>query len=156
MSHITTARSHPLRRVVGVALVAVISLAACGGDDDDAAALSADTAAVSALPAPGVVAPDEAAALAARPEVTVVDVRTPGEYDEGHLEGALLVDLSGDDFAGSIGELDRDGEYLVYCRSGNRSAQAVQIMRDLGFEQVWDLSGGIAAWEGAGQPVTTG
>ena len=63
----------------------------------------------------------------------ILDVRTPGEVAEGHLEGALFVDFLADDFRDKIVELDKSADYIVHCRSGNRSGQAVAIMADLGF-----------------------
>lgn len=71
-------------------------------------------------------------------DAVIIDVRTPAEYAEGHLDGAVNIDVSSPAFADAIAELPADGEYVVYCRSGNRSAQAASIMRDHGFEHVID------------------
>jgi len=71
-------------------------------------------------------------------DAVIIDVRTPAEYAEGHLDGAVNIDVSSPGFADAIAELPADGEYVVYCRSGNRSAQAASIMRDHGFEHVID------------------
>jgi phage shock protein E len=93
---------------------------------------------------------DEAVAeLAAR---TVIDVRTPAETAEGMLAGALNIDISGADFRERIAALDRDGRYLLYCRTGNRSAQAAALMRELGFRDVID-AGGYDALVAAGAPT---
>ena len=94
--------------------------------------------------------------LEEEPERVVIDVRTPAEYAEGHLEGAVLVDFNAPDFAEQIAEFDTDGEYVIYCRSGNRSAGARDVMTDLGFEDVVDVEGGIVAWNDAGLPTVTG
>jgi rhodanese-related sulfurtransferase len=67
---------------------------------------------------------------------TAIDVRTPEEYDAGHVDGAELIDIQGPDFDAQIAELDRDVEYVVYCRSGNRSAQAAARMTDAGLDVV--------------------
>jgi rhodanese-related sulfurtransferase len=144
-------------------------LAGCGGGDAepdvaDAADAPADVAdgeddaggatdaAETATPDYGLVTPDQAAELAAS-GVTVIDVRTPEEYAEGHLEGARLIDFSAPTFADDVATLDPDGEYLVYCRSGNRSGQAVEVMAQLGFDQVWDMDGGVIAYAQAGLPL---
>jgi phage shock protein E len=135
-----------------------LTLAACGGGDEStgANAPSADAeTAPAARPAYGLVTPQEAAELAAEPDVTVIDVRTPEEFDEGHLEGATMIDLSAPDFADRVAELDPDQEYLVYCRSGNRSGQAVAIMSELGFERLFDMDGGTVAYVAAGLTLTT-
>ena len=68
-------------------------------------------------------------------------MRTPGEYDEGHLEGAVNIDFSASDFTEQISALDPAATYQVYCRSGNRSAQAVAAMQAAGFANVSDLGG---------------
>lgn len=77
----------------------------------------------------------------------VVDVRTPAEYAGGHLEGAVNIDLQSAEFDATIAELDPDDEYVVYCQSGNRSAQAVTAMEAAGLE-VQD-AGGISEAEQA-------
>lgn len=63
----------------------------------------------------------------------ILDVRTPAEIAEGHLDGALFVDFLADDFKDKVVLLDKAADYVVHCRSGNRSGQAVLIMADLGF-----------------------
>jgi rhodanese-related sulfurtransferase len=63
----------------------------------------------------------------------ILDVRTPDEIVEGHLEGALFVDFMADDFADKVVLLDKAADYVVHCRSGNRSGKAIIIMADLGF-----------------------
>ncbi len=67
---------------------------------------------------------------------TIVDVRTPAEFATGHLAGAVNIDVQSDGFDAAIGELDPAGNYFVYCRSGNRSAQAIERMTDAGFSQL--------------------
>jgi rhodanese-related sulfurtransferase len=73
----------------------------------------------------------------------ILDVRTPGEIAEGHLEGALFVDFMADDFRDKVAELDKSADYLVHCRSGNRSGQAVVIMAELGFTGELVNGGGL-------------
>lgn len=145
-----------------VLVVAAIGLAGCGGDDITAEPVveaaandvaGSDPGSSDDATAPyGVVTVEQGASLIALDDVTLIDVRTPEEYDEGHIAGAELVDLSSGDFADEIAAYDPNGRYVVYCRSGNRSAQAVAIMAELGFEQVWDM-GGIVDWQAAGYPT---
>ncbi len=85
--------------------------------------------------------------------VVTIDVRTPAEYAEGHLPDALNIDVESADFAQQIGALDHDAAYALYCRSGNRSGQALTIMQDAGFTDVAHLLGGIGAWQQAGGTV---
>ena len=63
----------------------------------------------------------------------VIDVRTPAETSAGHLDGSLLFDVQGPAFMASLETLDKSANYYIYCRSGNRSGQAIQIMKDAGF-----------------------
>ena len=85
--------------------------------------------------------------------ITVVDVRKPEEFDEGHLANAILVDVTDENFEQDIQRLDRSGEYLVYCKLGGRSAKAVEIMTELGFANLHDLEGGFTSWADADLPI---
>jgi rhodanese-related sulfurtransferase len=69
----------------------------------------------------------------------IIDVRTPEEYATGHLDGAVNIDVQSPDFGTIISQLPTDGEYFVYCRSGNRSGQAIAQMEASGFT---DLTNG--------------
>jgi rhodanese-related sulfurtransferase len=86
-------------------------------------------------------------------DLVVLDVRTPEEFAEGHVADSTLIDIYEADFADRIAALDPDVPYVVICRSGNRSSQAVALMRDLGFSDVTDVDGGILAWNAAGLPL---
>lgn len=161
MSHLTTdSPIFPRRdggrtrllRAVGVPLVtalAVLTLASCGEDEANAepAATASETG---ERPAYGLVTAEQASLLANDPGVTVIDVRTPEEYAEGHLDGAVLIDFSAPTFADEIAGLDATQPYLVYCRSGNRSGQAVAVMQQSGFAALWDMDGGVTSWTAAG------
>ena len=83
----------------------------------------------------------------------VLDVRTPEEYAEGHLDGSRLIDVLAGDVHAAIGELDPTAEYLVYCRSGGRSGQSVELMRQAGFTSATNLGSLEEAAESTGIPV---
>ena len=85
--------------------------------------------------------------------VITFDVRTPGEYMSGHIQGAQNIDFESGSFASQIENLDKNRTYAVYCRSGNRSGQAVAIMHDAGFHNVYNLNGGVIDWANAGLPL---
>ena len=88
--------------------------------------------------------------------VQLLDVRTPQEYAEGHIEGALNINIQCDDFQQMAEkELSKDSTILVYCRSGRRSMDAAGILTRLGY-RVINLKGGIIEWKEDGLPVTTG
>ena len=86
--------------------------------------------------------------------VVILDVRTPDEISEGFIEGALIIDFQGSNFASEIASLNKDATYAVYCRSGNRSGKAIKIMQDGGFQNLFNLNGGILDWVQAGMPLT--
>lgn len=159
------------RPLLAVALTTAIGLTACGGSesstatDTDAAAESAEvsppvSATSGASDAAGirVVTPEAAAATIADPptDLVILDVRTQEEFDEGHIEGAVVLDFYRDDFAEELATFDPDVPYVLYCRSGNRSSGAREIMAELGFRSVEDIDGGIVGWQAANLPVVTG
>ena len=79
----------------------------------------------------------------------ILDVRTEDEYNEGMIKGAVNIDIyKGQGFIYLIEELDKSKNYYVYCRSGARSAQACSIMNQLGFENTYNLLGGMIEWSG--------
>jgi len=90
-----------------------------------------------------VVGPQEVSALKSNSEIVVLDVRTPQEYASGHVEGAILIDVTKPTFSKEIEKLDRDKKYYVYCRTGGRSAHAQKIMKGEGFKDVCNVGGGV-------------
>jgi rhodanese-related sulfurtransferase len=95
----------------------------------------------------------EFSAKVAEAGVITLDVRTPGEFAEGYIEGARLVDFQSGNFENEIAVLDKNATYAVYCRSGNRSGQAVKVMQDAGFTNVFNMNGGVIDWANAGLPL---
>ena len=83
----------------------------------------------------------------------VLDVRTPGEFSEGHLQGARNIDFTSPEFRDRVRSLNRNRTYLVYCRSGNRSGKALEVFRELGFTSILHMDGGTLAWNAAGLPL---
>ena len=86
---------------------------------------------------------------------TIIDVRTPQEFAAGHLPGAINIDFHHPNFRKKLAALDRNEEYAIYCRSGNRSGDTLTLMRTLGFRAVRDLSGGIESWRASGRNACT-
>ncbi len=76
----------------------------------------------------------------------MIDVRTPEEHAAGHINGALNINFHNESFEDEVDRLDKKKKYLLYCRSGNRSRQTMFLMRDLGFEEVYNLAEGIISW----------
>jgi rhodanese-related sulfurtransferase len=84
------------------------------------------------------------------PDFIIIDVRTEQEFNGGHIEDAINIDYNSETFQSRLNDLNKDKIYLVYCRSGNRSRKAVDIMLELNFKEVYNILGGISQWETAG------
>ncbi|MFQ6085543.1 MAG: rhodanese-like domain-containing protein [Candidatus Bathyarchaeia archaeon] len=91
---------------------------------------------------------------AANQNFVIIDVRTPEEYASGHIENAINLDYYSKTFRDELNELDKNKTYLIYCRTGHRSGAALDIMRELGFREVYDMLEGIVRWEAEGLPLT--
>lgn len=111
--------------IIALAFAAVFAFAACSSPEP--VELSADT--------------------------IVIDVRTPQEYATGHLEGSVNIDVQSPDFGTIISQLPTDGDYFVYCRSGNRSGQAIEIMKAQGFTNLTNGGSVSEASSSTGIPV---
>ena len=128
-------------RTLTLALAAAFTLVACGGSDTGVLET---------------VDPGTAADFIAEPGTVLLDIRTPGEFAEARIAGAINIDFYATDFADQLDALDKDTAYVVYCRSDNRSGQAMDIFRDLGFTEVHEIDGGIVNWIQAGLPTVSG
>jgi phage shock protein E len=132
------------RRVWAAGLVTtliLLALAGCGGDS------GTSTATIETI------SPAEVAEIIGegRSDLVILDVRTPDEFAAGHLSDAVNLDYYGPGFADALAALDREAPYVLYCRTGNRSAQVREMMRGLGFAEVHEIAGGFVAWEQAGR-----
>ena len=81
-------------------------------------------------------------------DVQILDVRTPGETSVGVVDGAIINDISQPDFSKKLAGLDKAKPVYVYCEAGGRSAKAAQMMVEMGFKEVHNVAGGMAAWRG--------
>jgi len=91
--------------------------------------------------------------LSSKKKNILIDVRTPEEMQEGHLEGALNINFLSDGFENEIKQLDKTKTYLLYCRTGKRTAKAGAAMKAAGFKKVIMLDGGITAWKEQRKPI---
>ncbi len=126
-------------KLISVLLVSVVALTACGGSGGKVTNLNVS----------------EFATKISDSSVTLVDVRTPGEFMSGHIAGATNIDFESGTFEADIQKLDKAKVYAVYCRSGNRSGRATALMAKDGFKAVFNLNGGVIDWTGAGQALVT-
>jgi rhodanese-related sulfurtransferase len=85
---------------------------------------------------------------------TLIDIRTTDEYNAGHLANTKQNDFyQTDNFSKFLSSLDKNKNYLIYCRTGHRSNTTLAIMKQKGFKTVYDLAGGYNAWVAAGYPT---
>lgn len=84
--------------------------------------------------------------LSSTPGAQLVDVRTPGEYNDGHLKGALNINYQGDSFTEEVSKLDKSKPVFVYCQMGGRSAEACNYMSNQGFTEIYDMENGFKSW----------
>ena len=145
---------HPTRSwsrrlaAAALAVAAITAMSACSSDTPASSPASSATGQHMA-------ASDFSTAMKA-PGTIVLDVRTPAEYAGGHLPAAQNIDIEAPDFATRIAALDKAATYAVYCHSGNRSGTALEQMSAAGFTHVYDLAGGIGAWQEMGGPMAMG
>lgn len=128
-------------KTLSTLVVLSMVLAACGGSTIQATLVDPDTA---------------SKLIDDKPDLEVLDIRTPEEAAGGTLPGAKVIGFYSPTFQQEISALDRAATYLVYCRSGNRSAQATRMMTEMGFVDVYELEGGVVAWVNAGQDLSPG
>jgi thioredoxin 1 len=93
------------------------------------------------------------AQLEATPNAQLVDVRTPEEYKEGHLKGAVNMNYQGNQFVDEVATLDKSKPVFVYCHSGGRSKEACRFMSNQGFKKIYDMEDGMSAWLHYNKPV---
>ena len=86
--------------------------------------------------------------------LVILDVRTAMEFSDGHINGAVNLDYKDESFREKLSALDTSATYVVYCRSGRRSAEAAEIMEEMGFADIYHLEDGVLGWQKAGLPVT--
>lgn len=99
-------------------------------------------------------APEFSEKINATENAVIVDVRTPGEFEKGHLENAVNINWAGNDFDSRISALNKSNPVFVYCLSGDRSAIAADKMRNVGFENVVEMWGGLIEWRANNLPET--
>ena len=80
-------------------------------------------------------------------DTMIIDVRTLPEFAEGHIKDAILLDMTDSDFQDKIKELSRDDKYFIYCRSGSRSSYVIDMMKQLGFKEIYHLEYGLIEWQ---------
>ncbi len=88
------------------------------------------------------------------PDFAIIDVRTSEEFAEGHIENAINIDFRSETFRDEMDNLDKNRTYLIHCRSGNRSQNALNVMKELNFKKIYHMVGGMIEWTAEGLPTT--
>ena len=96
---------------------------------------------------------EELVVLMKQPDLQLVDVRTPEEVSFGIIEDAEHRDFYHPEFASKMKELNKNKPIVVYCAAGGRSAQTGEVLKNIGFQEIYDLTGGFRHWQDAGNPV---
>ena len=94
-----------------------------------------------------------AAAKGKEKKIVILDVRTPDEFEEGHIADAKNVNFRSGNFEKEVAQLDKSQPYLVHCAGGGRSTSSLQIFQKLGFKTIIHLDGGLSSWTQEGNPV---
>lgn len=139
----------------GVAAVVLAAALLVGGCADGTISTTSGPTAATAPTGGSSLSPSDFAGASKLPSTVILDVRTPAEFATGHLAGAVNIDVQAATFAQKIAALDHAKNYAVYCHSGNRSQAAKASMQRAGFAHIYDLAGGIQAWQSAGGEVVT-
>jgi len=140
-------------------IFAVGLLAACSQGESGAQSTPQDVVKTQEIPKAqdmqitDVSATEAAALIKVRPDVVILDVRTPAEFAAGHIEGALNIDFKNVNFAAEISKLDTSKTYLVHCRSGARSTRSLVVFKEKGFKTIIHMNGGIIDWNNSGLPT---
>ena len=92
----------------------------------------------------------------ANPDFVILDVRTPEEFESGHIEGAVNINYHSDTFVEDLNKLDKNKTYFVYCRTGRRSSDAIGIMTKQGFRELFRIDGDIVKWKALDLPLVKG
>lgn len=87
------------------------------------------------------------------PNFMILDLRTPEEYAQGHIAKARLINFYDPSFKTQLETMDRNQPYIIYCRSGARSGEAMKVMQEMGFRKVFNIKGGTLAWQAQGYPL---
>ena len=136
-----------MKKISYISLLLTLLLAACGG----AAKTAVEPATIDVASLADTVDVVTVNALLDNENVLILDVREQSEYDDGHIPGITLIPMG--EVPARLNEIPTDKEVILTCRSGNRSGQVADFLRQQGYTNVHNMEGGIVAWEAAGLPI---
>ncbi len=127
-------------RILTLALIFALTLVGCNNSSDDGTTVELITV-------------EEMDSLLKLGEVKLIDVRTPQEFAQGHIESAINIDFRNENFEELIAKVDKTKPVAVYCGKGGRSGKCSSFMKKAGFTKIYDLDGGITEWKFNGKKV---
>ena len=127
-------------RILTLALIFALTLIGCNNSSDDGTTVELITV-------------EEMDSLLKLGEVKLIDVRTPQEFAQGHIESAINIDFRNENFEELIAKVDKTKPVAVYCGKGGRSGKCSSFMKKAGFTKIYDLDGGITEWKFNGKKV---
>lgn len=136
--------------MIGLAAILTLGMVSCGNSQDqsDKTAGQSDVTIAKNLNVNEFVE-----LIKSRDNAIILDVRTPSEVAAGSIEGRIAIDYYAVDFNEQINNLDKDAPVFLYCAVGGRSGDAMRKMKKMGFKELYNLGGGIRAWQSQGKPV---
>jgi rhodanese-related sulfurtransferase len=143
-------KQHNLKILFSAMMIAAMTLVGCGGSQAPAAPAQQAAAVDTADLAVNIDA-QTLESLRGRDDVVIIDVREDWEYAEGHIPGAVLLPLG--QVPNRLNDIPKDKTVVAVCRSGNRSNQATQFLRDQGFDNIHNMTGGMISWSQSGYDI---
>ncbi|RLF58776.1 MAG: rhodanese-like domain-containing protein [Thermoplasmata archaeon] len=138
-----------VKALIGVVLISIVILQGCTTTEDDSPYSKTQTLLdITAIESYYLIQNNTE-----NPNFIIIDIRTPEEYESGHLADSIIIDYYESTFEKDIDQLDKEKTYLIYCRTGRRTGLAMDIMEDLNFLNVYNMLGGITQWETEGLPI---
>ena len=133
-------------KFLAVAFIMSVALSSCAQNTDKKEVKGTETTTAQTQSIIELISPE---GLNAKMEgdIQLIDVRTPGEFAQGHLKGAKLINFYDKNFYDKMSKLDKNKELYIYCRSGNRSGHATRKLKNMGFPKIYDLKYGIKSWK---------
>lgn len=152
MRHIVNISTKTILKAIFVG--STVMLISCSDSKTDAKPAQAANTQSKSLVVKHVDAHGAQALLSANPQVVVLDVRSPKEIEDGHIEGAVFANFFDDDFKQQLTRFEKDTHYLVHCKGGGRSTKALATLEELGFTNITHMDGGLDDWKRADLPLS--
>jgi rhodanese-related sulfurtransferase len=142
-----------IKIMLSVMILPLLTVSACKASDTDKTSVK-ESAMKQVIKS---ISPSDAYKLmedeSSNPPLVILDIRTMGEYQQAHIKDSVLIDYYQSSFRDEVNKLDRNSRYIVYCATAGRSGSAMRLFKQMGFSEVYNLSGGISLWYRQGFPI---